>query len=102
MKRIFTSALVLAAVAAFGGPRPARVMSGYTGYFLGGMGREHVEKMIDLMADNGFNAIDVKVHSSLPKKKLIDNCWQEVKPLVDRAHEKGMAFYVYLYPFRRK
>ena len=102
MKRMFISALALAAATAFGGPRPERVMSGYTGYFLGGMGREHVEKMIDLMAENGFNAIDVKVHSSLPQKKLIGNCWQEVRALVDRAHEKGMAFNVYLYPFRRK
>lgn len=102
MKRIFIPALVLAAATVLGGQRPARVMSGYTGYFLGGMGREHVEKMIDFMGENGFNAIDVKVHSSLPKKKLIDNCWQEVKPLVDRAHAKGLAFNVYLYPFRRR
>ena len=101
MKRIFISALALAAATALGGPRPARVMSGYTGYFLGGFGREHVENMIDLMAENGFNAIDVKVHSSLQKKKLIDNSWQEVKALVDRAHAKGLIFNVYLYPFRR-
>ena len=82
MKRIFISALALAAATALGGPRPARVMSGYTGYFLGGFGREHVENMIDLMAENGFNAIDVKVHSSLQKKKLIDNSWQELSRLL--------------------
>ncbi len=96
--RLMAAIVVITATTVFAGPRPARVMSGYTGYFLGGGGREHVEKMIDRLAENGFNAIDVKVHSNYGRKKFIDGCWQEVKALVDRAHAKGLAFNVYLYP----
>lgn len=95
-------ALVLAASIAQGAARPERIMSGYTGYFLGGTGREHVEKMIDALGENGFNSIDVKVHSNYRKKKFVDDHWQEVKSLVDRAHAKGLLFNVYLYPLSGK
>lgn len=76
---------------------PVRVMSGYTGYFLGGGGRDHVERMIDALGDNGFNAIDVKIQQSL-RKCDIDGHVPEVKALVDRAREKGLKFNVYIYP----
>ena len=81
--------------------RPARLMAGYTGYFLGAS-RDHVDRMIDRLAENAFNSIDVKVHSNYRKKKFIDGHWQEVRSLVDRAHEKGLLFNVYLYPLSGK
>ena len=97
----FVCAVALAAATALGGTRPERVMSGYTGYFLGGKS-DHVERMIDALAENGFNSIDVKVHSNYRKKMYVDGHWQEVKTLVDRAHSKGLLFNVYLYPLSGK
>ena len=97
------SLIVGMAVAAFSAlpvyalSRPERVMSGYTGYFLGGASRAHVERMIDALGANGFNAIDVKIQQSL-RKCDIDGHVPEVKSLVDRAREKGLKFNIYLYP----
>ncbi len=85
------------ATSSWGGRPPAeRVMSGYTGFFLG-KDPSHVERMIDALGANGFNAIDVKMQESI-RKCDIDGHLAEVKALVDRARSKGLKFNVYLYP----
>ena len=100
-KSAIIGAAALAVATASGVTRPERVMSGYTGYFLSGKS-DHVERMIDALAENGFNSIDVKVHSNYRKKIYVDGHWQEVKSLADRAHAKGLLFNVYLYPLSGK
>lgn len=97
MERICCLIVALATLSVTADSSPVRVMSGYTGYPLGGGGRGHVERMIDALGDNGFNAIDVKIQQSL-RKCDIDGHVPEVKALVDRAREKGLKFNVYLYP----
>ena len=79
-------------------PKPngwEKVRSGYDGFFLGD-DTSHIERMIDRLGENGFNAIDVKIQ----QKGTFDLAGHkaEVKALVDRAKARGLKFNVYLYP----
>lgn len=93
--------VVLAGVLAFacglGAQTAEKVRSGYSGWFFGG-GTYHVERMIDRLAANGMNAIDIKIQTSAKVYELEPHK-DVVKGMVDRAHAKGLKFNVYLYPF---
>ena len=75
---------------------PEHILSGYTGLFIG-KNTDHVERMIDALSANGFNSIDVKLQDGR-RTYDIDGRKAKLKGLIDRAHVKGLAFNVYLYP----
>jgi len=90
------AALTLTAMPCLTARADERVLSGYTGYFLGEK-TDHVERMIDALGAHGFNAIDVKINSG---KRAMDigPSVAELKGLVSRARGVGLRMNFYLYP----
>jgi len=96
MKAIDGILFLLAASAGLAAQADERVLSGYTGYFLGEK-PDHVERMIDALGSRGFNAIDVKINFGKRSADL-GPFVGELKGLVARARGVGLKMNFYLYP----
>ena len=92
---VAAGALAFAATTCLAAGAWEKARSGYDGFFLGA-DTSHIERMIDRLGENGFNAIDVKIQQ-VGKFDLAAHKG-EVKALIDRAKAKGLGFNVYLYP----
>ena len=97
-KIVMMSSVFLAAATAAAAQTelPERILSGYTGLFLGGKS-SHVEKMIRELARCKFNSIEVKIQHKFRSMDLRGHA-DEVARLAKLANEKGLIFQIYLYP----
>jgi len=87
-------ALVLV-VGIAGAQQPEKIMTGYSGAFIG---HEHEpwRDFIPLLADNGFNACDLKLHPANFDTST-DEFGEFASRVANAVDEAGLDFYAYLY-----
>lgn len=94
---------VLAAALAAGtacGALPERILSGYCCAFIDNGEVEDLPRMhrlIDRMAANGFNSIEVKIQPRGDRALDVSRAAPALKALVGYAHARGLVFQIYLY-----
>jgi len=72
-----------------------RILSGYTGAFLGGDDRWR--EYLPLMAEHGFTAVDFKLHPANFDLEDDADMREFVREVATAVDEAGLDFYVYLY-----
>lgn len=91
-----SSLCALTMLAAAQAELPKRILSGYSGMFLGS-NTDHVEKMIRELGKYKFNSIEVKIQHERRSMDLPGHV-DEVARLAKLANENGLIFQIYLYP----
>ncbi len=80
---------------------PERILSGYTGFFLGSGKEGHVSRMIGKLAENRFNSIDLKIMQDLSanrQKMELKKYRHEIAAIYEEAKKNGLILQIYLYP----
>ncbi len=78
--------------------RPARLLGGYNGYFLGGDPGQYAEKLFKPMADAKFNMVELKIQQNKARRMNVAASRNEFAVLAEKAKDCGLWFQIYLYP----
>lgn len=98
MKKFLSLALLLALSATGVAERPARLLGGYTGYFLGGNPDQYEEILFKPMAAANFNMVELKIQQNTARRMNVAAARHEFAALAEKAQKNGLWFQIYLYP----
>jgi len=78
-------------------PRPERILSGYTGYFLGS-DRGQVTSLFQNMRQNEFTAVELKIQQNKQRRMDLAAAQKEIGEIAGLAKANQLWFQVYVYP----
>ncbi len=98
VKHTFTLLALAMTVAASGSePRPERILSGYTGYFLGS-DRSQVTSLFQKMRQAEFTAVELKIQQTQQRRMDLAAAQAEIGDVAELAKSNHLWFQVYVYP----
>lgn len=80
-------------------PRPERILSGYSGFFLGQHKAAEMEKLyFTKMKEAGFTSVELKIQQNQTRRMDVMKYEADIAELAHRAAANGLWFQIYLYP----
>lgn len=80
-------------------PRPERILSGYSGFFLGVHKGAEMEKIyFKKMKETGFTSVELKIQQNQTRRMDVMKYEADIADLARRAADNGLWFQIYLYP----